>query len=166
MMDIDEPESTNAASRGPENNKNSSGDDRFIDASGCTLFVQWLTKLYSSEEALFGYFTNFGEISEIKLLSEHSCAFVRFSSRIYADKAISFLSNLKSKGENSVLNWIKVGPTFDIKQHILQSNNSFSKREEIADDLSKKDSFMRKLDAVELNLEYAAFHCSQYYEFT
>lgn len=140
--------------------------ENFIDASGCTLFVQGLTQVYSSEEALRGFFTQFGEVGNIKILNQQSVAFVRFSSRVYADKAISHMNDLQRRGETSVLNWIKVGPTFNLKQQISQSNSSGGGGQLVEIVTSKKDIFMRKQDVVELNLDFASFHCPQFFELT
>jgi len=42
--------------------------ENFVDSSGCTLFIQSLGEVYRTEEALRGYFTQFGEVALIKIL--------------------------------------------------------------------------------------------------
>jgi len=140
--------------------------ENFIDSTGCTLFVQDLNKLYSSEEALRGFFTQFGEVAHIKVLPQHACAFVRFVSRVFADKAVSYMNECLKREEKPVLSWIKVGPTFNLKQQLSKNKSLGGGGQMVEMTSSKKDKFMKKLDVTNLNLEYSALHINQYFETT
>jgi RNA recognition motif-containing protein len=136
----------------------------FVDSSGCTIFIKELGSLYKSEEALRGYFHQFGAVSQIKVLASKNCGFVRFSEKASADKSNSFLNDLLARGDTPILTWIKVGPTFDLRTQLMQSQ--VVRVSGVVHEGSRKDVFMRKLDVTDLNLDYVALHCDQYLELT
>mmetsp|Transcript_33505 Transcript_33505/g.58689 ORF Transcript_33505/g.58689 Transcript_33505/m.58689 type:complete len:374 (+) Transcript_33505:2384-3505(+) len=138
--------------------------ENFVDSSGCTLFVRELGSLYKSEEALRGYFHQFGEVSQIKVLASKNCGFIRFVVKASADKANTFLNDLLARGDSPVLTWIKVGPTFDLRTQLVQSQ--VVKSSGATHEVSRKDVFMRKLDVTDLNLDYVALHCDQFLDLT
>jgi RNA recognition motif-containing protein len=140
--------------------------ENFVDSSGCTLFVHNLDQIYSSEEALRGYFTQFGEVAQIKVLKQHNCAFVRYSARTFADKAIAHINEILKRGEVPVLQWMKVGPTFNLRQQLSVNSSQIPNDVQFEVQEVRKDVFMRPLDVTELNLEYVTLHCDQLLELT
>jgi hypothetical protein len=128
--------------------------------------VHNLDQIYSSEEALRGYFTQFGEVAQIKVLKQHNCAFVRYSARTFADKAIAHINEILKRGEVPVLQWMKVGPTFNLRQQLSVNSSQIPNDVQFEVQEVRKDVFMRPLDVTELNLEYVTLHCDQLLELT
>ena len=134
--------------------------ENFVDSSGCTLFVQELNSLYLNEDALRGFFTQFGEVAQVKVLTSYKSAFVKFAARNFSDKAITYINDLLTKGETPVLMWTRVGPTFNLTQQLSKSQGATGPHAVHAV-VIRQELFMRKLDVVNLNLEYVALHCDQ-----
>ena len=134
--------------------------ENFVDSTGCTLFVQDLSTVYLNEDALKGYFTQFGEVAQVKILASHKSAFVKFVARSFSDKAIGYLNDQLTRGESPVLKWLRVGPTFNLSQQLSKTVGSTGPHAVHAA-VIRQDLFMRKLDVVNLNLEYVALHCDQ-----
>jgi RNA-binding proteins (RRM domain) len=130
---------------------------------------------YMDENFISGLFSGIGSTVNVKVVRDRNTGlpggycFISFATHEIAERVLHAYNGLQIANTNKRfhLNWARY---VKLKQQSAPSGNYEQYLSKVAGGqlveitASKKDIFMRKLDPVDLNLEYAAFYCEQYLE--
>ena len=143
-----------------------------------TLWMGEVDQPYMDEEFISLLFAGIGSTVTVKVVRDRNTGlpggycFISFTSHEIAERVLHAYNGLQIANTNKQfhLTWARyvklkqqTGPVSGNYEQYVSRGGS-GQLVEIT--TTKKDIFMRKLDAVELNLEYASFHCDQFLELT
>jgi RNA recognition motif-containing protein len=129
-----------------------------------TLWMGEVDQPYMDENFITALFSGIGSPVNVKVVRDKNTGlpggycFISFITHEIAERVLHAYNGLQIANTNKRfhLNWARY---VKLKQQSSVPSETYEQ-------YTKKDIHMRKLDIVELNLEYAAFHCEQYLELT
>lgn len=143
-----------------------------------TLWMGEVDQPYMDEEFIASLFSGIEASVNVRVIRDKNTGlpggycFISFPSHEVAERILHAYNGLQIANTNKRfhLNWaryVKIkqpipANSYNVEQYV--SKGGSGQLVEIT--TKKKDIFMRKLDVIELNLEYSAFHCDQYLELT
>jgi hypothetical protein len=143
-----------------------------------TLWMGEVDQPYMDEDFISSLFAGLGSPVSVKVVRDRNTGlpggycFITFNTHEMAERVLHAYNGLQVANTNKrfQLNWARyvklkqqpLGPIGNYDQYVARGGSG----QLVEITTAKKDLFMRKLDVVELNLEYAAFHCEQYLELT
>ena len=143
-----------------------------------TLWMGEVDQPYMDEEFISSLFSGIGVAVTVRVVRDRNTGlpggycFITFPSHEIAERVMHAYNGLQIANMNKRfnLNWARYvklkQPGTAISGNIEQYVSKVGTGQLVEITTTKKDIFMRKLDVVELNLEYAAFHCDQLLELT
>jgi RNA recognition motif-containing protein len=138
-----------------------------------TLWMGEVDQPYMDEAFIASLFSGIGSAVSVKVIRDKNSGlpggycFITFASHEVADRVLHAYNGLQVANTHKRfnLNWARY---VKLKQQgaVLPGNfeqyvRKVANGQVVEITAAKKDPLMRKLDVVELNLEYAAFHCEQ-----
>jgi RNA recognition motif-containing protein len=143
-----------------------------------TLWMGEVDQPYMDEEFISSLFSGIGVGVTVRVVRDRNTGlpggycFITFPSHEIAERVLHAYNGLQIANMNKRfnLNWARYvklkQPGSAIPANVEQYVSKAGSGQLVEITTTKKDLFMRKLDVVELNLEYAAFHCDQFLELT
>ena len=141
-----------------------------------TLWMGEVDQPYMDEDFIAGLFAGIGSPFTVMVIRDKNSGlpagycFITFSSHEVAERILHAYNGLQIANTNKRfhLNWARY---VKIKQQGTLSSGNYEQYvaktgtgQTVEITAAKKDMFMKKLDVVDLNLEFAAFHCDQHIE--